>query len=611
MMLPKAVAPSAVLLVALACGRAPESNGPPPTPSPERVVAENGLGGDEQARFYHLGEGSEVYPLTWFRALQGSATKKPFAERLERYGLIPDPAGPGNPEGLPIGITADATRDLRFAGTTMIGVNCAACHVSELAKDGRTAVRIDGGPNLFDLSRFYGDLAKSTVATVTDIGELWAFLGRLRAPRGAEEAGRADVFSTYPRFDSMRQARGSDQAFAEELQSLHTEELARPADDLGKGVVLAGRTEAAPQPPGTVRPEAFQARARKVLAVPPVETSPLEKLGPPEAREAALERGFADFVNTMRLLKARAEFLVNLATHTGVDATAPGFGRVDAFGGARNLLFPAQARPLTAPINYPHLWDIGRTSWYHWDGSTNSLLERNVGQALGLGAVFDRSTFVSTVNVANIEELERAASRIEPPKWPVAFGTPDAARAARGGDVFRARCAACHADPPAGQSLGDSLFDLDRIGTDPRRALNFALPVGTTPFDAAIAPTLKKIIHAAGGTPRPRDVWRTTRKYAGRPLVAVWATPPYLHNGSVPTIADLLRPAAERPATFPVCNRDYDTAKLGLAGGGGDPSCAFDTTRPGNGNGGHSGAEYGTDLSDGECLDLLEFLKGH
>src|SRR5262249_37488066 len=263
----------------------------------------------------------------------------------------------------------------------------------------------------------------STVATVTDIGELWAFLGRLRAPRGTEEAGEAaSLFRTFPRFESMRGARGSDQALAEEMQALHEQELARPADDLGKGIALAGRTEAAPQPPGTMRPEAFQARARKVLAVPPVETSPLETLGPAEAREAVLERGFADFVNTMRLLKARAEFLVNLATHTGLDATPPGFGRVDAFGGARNLLFPAQARPLTAPINYPHLWDIGRTSWYHWDGSTNSLLERNVGQALGLGAVFDRSTFVSTVNVANIEALERAASRIEPPKRPAALG---------------------------------------------------------------------------------------------------------------------------------------------------------------------------------------------
>jgi hypothetical protein len=606
----KAAAVSASLLVALACSRGRESQ--EPSPSPERVVAQNGLAGDDQERFYHLAEGSEAYPLTWFRALQDSATKKPFADGLERYGLIPDPAGPGNPEGLPIGITAEGTRDLRFAGTTMIGVNCAACHVSELAEDGRTAVRIDGGPNLFDLSRFYGDLARSTVATVTDIGELWAFLGRLRAPRGAEEAGTApDVLRAYPRFESMRQARGSDQAFAEELQTLHDEELARPPDDLGKGLVIGGRAEAARQAPGIVRPDTFRARARKVLAVPPVESSAVERLGPPELREAALERGFADFVNTMRLLKARAEFLVNLATRTGLDATPPGFGRVDAFGGARNLLFPAQARPLTAPINYPHLWDIARTSWYHWDGSTNSLLERNVGQALGLGAVFDRSTFVSTVNIANIEELERVASRIVPPGWPAAFGKPDAARAARGGDIFRARCASCHADQPAGQPLGDSLFDVDRIGTDPRRALNFALAVGTTPFDAAIAPTLKKIVQAAGGTPRPQDVWRVTRKYAGRPLVAVWATPPYLHNGSVPTIADLLRPAPERPATFPVCNREYDTAKLGLAGRASDPSCVFDTTRAGNGNGGHTGHEYGTDLSEGERLDLLEFLKGH
>jgi hypothetical protein len=79
----------------------------------------------------------------------------------------------------------------------------------------------------------------------------------------------------------------------------------------------------------------------------------------------------------------------------------------------------------------------------------------------------------------------------------------------------------------------------------------------------------------------------------------------------VPTIADLLRPAAERPVTFPVCNREYDTTKLGLAGGGTDPSCVLDTTRPGNGNGGHTGPEYGTDLSAGERADLLEFLKGH
>ena len=592
---------------------------PPPvpvaSPSPGPPAAHNGLEGDDQARFYHLAEGSEVYPLSWFRALEDSATQKPFAEGLERFGFIPDTVGPHNPEGLPIGLTADVTRDLRFAGTTMVGINCAACHVSELRKDGRTVLRIDGAPNLFDLSRFYGDLAQSTVATFTDIGKLWAFLGRLRTPRGAEEAGEvgptAALSRAYPRFESLRAATGADKAFAEELQALHQQELARPPEELGKGVVLVGRAETGARPPGTVRPEVFASSARKVLSVPPNETTTLERLGPPEARQEAVQRGLADFVNTLRLLKARAEFILHLAAGKDLDRTPPGYGRVDAFGGARNLLFPAQARPLTAPICYPHLWDIGRTSWYHWDGSTNSLLERNVGQALGLGAVFDRSTFASTVNVANIQELERIAGRIKPPVWPAAFGAPDAARAARGGEVFRARCATCHSDPPPGQPLGDPLFALDRIRTDDRRALNFALPVGTTEFDAAIAPVLKRIIRAAGGTPRDEDVWRVTRKYAGRPLVAVWATPPYLHNGSVPTIDDLLRPAAERPASFPVCSGEYDPVKLGLARSGDDPSCVFDTARAGNGKDGHTGPEYGTDLPAEQRAELIEFLKGH
>ena len=409
----------------------------------------------------------------------------------------------------------------------------------------------------------------------------------------------------------MRAASGADKAFAEELQALHEQELARPAESLGKGVVLAGRGEAVALPPGAVRGEVFEQRARKVLAAPPNETAAIERVAPLAERKEAVQRSFADFVNTIRLLKARAEFLLHLASAKGLPSTAPGYGRVDAFGGARNLLFPAEARPLTAPIGYPHLWDIGRTSWYHWDGSTNSLLERNVGQALGLGAVFDRSTFVSTVNIANIEELERIAARIKPPAWPAAvLGAPDAIRATRGRELFRVRCATCHADPPAGEPLGDRLYVLDKIGTDPRRAANFALPVGTTEFDAAISPVLEGIISAAGGTPRPEDVWRVTRKYAGRPLVAVWATAPYLHNGSVPTIDDLLQPAARRPRSFPVCNREYDPVKLGLGNRGSDASCVFDTTLPGNGNGGHTGPDYGTDLSPEQRGELIDFLKG-
>jgi cytochrome c peroxidase len=74
------------------------------------------------------------------------------------------------------------------------------------------------------------------------------------------------------------------------------------------------------------------------------------------------------------------------------------------------------------------------------------------------------------------------------------------------------------------------------------------------------------------------------------PLVAVFATAPYLHNGSVPTLRALLDPAAHRPVTFPL----------------GETGFVLDTRLSGNRNIGH---EFGTGLSDGEKNDLIAFLK--
>ena len=63
------------------------------------------------------------------------------------------------------------------------------------------------------------------------------------------------------------------------------------------------------------------------------------------------------------------------------------------------------------------------------------------------------------------------------------------------------------------------------------------------------------------------DKWDDTRGrkiYRAKTLVGIWATAPFLHNGSVPTLYDLLRPAAERPVTFPTGQREYDPVKLGI-----------------------------------------------
>ena len=60
------------------------------------------------------------------------------------------------------------------------------------------------------------------------------------------------------------------------------------------------------------------------------------------------------------------------------------------------------------------------------------------------------------------------------------------------------------------------------------------------------------------------DVPQVIAAYKPRPLAGMWATAPFLHNGSVPTVYDLLSPVKDRPPTFRVGSREYDTEKLGL-----------------------------------------------
>jgi hypothetical protein len=93
-------------------------------------------------------------------------------------------------------------------------------------------------------------------------------------------------------------------------------------------------------------------------------------------------------------------------------------------------------------------------------------------------------------------------------------------------------------------------------------------------------------------------------------LEGIWAAAPYLHNGSVPTLADLLKPAGDRPKAFRLGNR-YDTALVGLARDQGPSARERDTKGCGDLDSGESrcGHEYGTGLPEAEKRALLEYLK--
>lgn len=141
-------------------------------------------------------------------------------------------------------------------------------------------------------------------------------------------------------------------------------------------------------------------------------------------------------------------------------------------------------------MSFPFIWSVpdniarkpAEFQWIHYDGNTNSILERNIGQALGMGAVFDPRNYESTLRIGNLHRLEVLTHKLQPPKWPAdVLGSIDEAQAQKGEQIFNQKCAGCHQDNMLAQT---------QIGTDPNRANSFGQPVGKVPFPKAVAPVL-------------------------------------------------------------------------------------------------------------------------
>jgi len=570
----------------------------------------NGLAGADRDTWYHLSQGTEFFPLRFLLALNDADSGEPFMKDLERFGFVPDPKGPNNPHGLPVGMTADPTRDLRFRDIVMVGINCAACHTAVLEFGGRPILRADGGTNMFDAERFRSALMRSAQKTIDNPIELVAFVSRLvRQPRHVSFDAK-EVLFTGPlakkvgeRIEKVFDAvDGPEKRVADKLHDLIRQELQEKPFDLTRGLVT--------RPEDPKLQEATSKVNARIKSADAMGSSIL-------TAETLLEAApFGEVITSLRLLRARLEAL-KVGGHPIM--TPPGFGRVDAFGGARNTLFPDKAGPLDAPVRYPFIWTIKDTlTWYHWDGNTKSRLERNTGEALGVGAVIDTETFESTIRFGNLASLEQLAMRLQPPVWPKEFGETDPKKAAEGAKHFKKFCAKCHEGPKADGFIIDSLTTLK---TDPRRVQNVRRTVGGVRFFDAQSPILKATIRQAGlQVEGDKNVWRPSKDlepklpegYANRPLPAVWASPPYLHNGSVPNLYQLLLSAEKRDKTFSVGHREYDPEHLGYTLKPARTMFLFDTRRPGNSNSGHSGPEYGTTcLTDDQRWELIEYLKTH
>ena len=323
------------------------------------------------------------------------------------------------------------------------------------------------------------------------------------------------------------------------------------------------------------------------------------------------------------------ERLLTIVDRFDFVAHSPTFGpgRFDTFNPAKALMnwdFDAlPARERIGVVDFPSVWLQGpkRGMQLHWDGNSVKVEERNRSAAFGTGAtppLLDRES---------IARMEAWLDEAEPPRFTDLFPDRfDAALADAGAPVYARECARCHGASGrdfSGAAVGQ-VTSIDQVGTDRARLDNYT-------HDLAVN---QNVLYAEFGAER-FQAFRKTHGYANAPLDGLWLRAPYLHNGSVPTIRDLLAPPEERPQMFLRGHDVYDPEALGfvsdpaaidpaeharlfcfIAHADGAAGCPAGVPEmngtcpsgscPGNGNGGHL---WGTELPEEQKRALIEYLK--
>lgn len=270
-----------------------------------------------------------------------------------------------------------------------------------------------------------------------------------------------------------------------------------------------------------------------------------------------------------------------------------GRGRDDAMNLTKYFMIRWPMDDSFGPTDMPSIWNLKKYVHEHghrmnFAGDSHDAYSVVIDSALGLMGAEpkDRADFL-----AHIDWLVDYLGNKPAPEYPFPI---DADSAAHGKTLFDAHCAVCHASARTG-----TIVPLDEVGTDRGR-------IDTWGMQAAIE--ANRVVSAMG-IERKGLVEEPLSGYVAQFLDGIWLRAPYLHNGAVPTLADLLTPAAERPQSFWRGYDVYDPGRVGFIVQGAAAERAgthYDTTLRGNGNQGH---EFGTALPDADKAALLEYLK--
>ena len=573
------------------------------------TYAAQGWSAADRETFYTTSQGSHLMPYAWFKALKRTDVDEPFAaDKLLRYGFLAHDVSPANPEGLPVGFVIDGP-----VASGQLGLTCAACHTGQLeyTQGGVVhALRIDGAPAKTDAQQFLTDLLAASRATLAEPARFDAFAKAVLGPgyTAAKAAQVKDGFGKWvAQFGEFMDISlpaaspwgpGRLDAFGMIFNRIAARDLGirdnyKVADAPVRYPFLwnASRQDRTQWNGGVRNGLYIQALGRNTGEVLGVfaDFAP-HRIVPPTPLTPAL----IDFKNNSVNFAGLQTLEEKIAALRPPPWPREIFGLDEPLAANGKPLFDANCgscHAVQASLDLPGLW---RTPILAVGTDPKMLInsQRTSQPGLLLGALMPPPAIGARIGdpakagdlLATAVVGSLLAEAFIPP-------VPSPTKLAQSG-VFRA-LRKDFAEHFPGENL-DTLLD-------PRL---FA----KTKLDALIE--LKAFIDATLSNMFSPPPAVAEAAYESRVLNGVWAVAPYLHNGSVPNLWELMKPAKDRKSSFMVGSRIFDPKNVGYAIDELPFKTGAFTADPGNANGnGNGGHEFGAGLTDDERWAIIEYMK--
>ncbi len=637
------------------------------------IYLEQGWSESESLWFYNTTQGSNLIPYDLYMALELPNADTLFTanEVYDKYRYLPQKKTFFNPDALAVGFTKD-----NYQGKDYIGYTCAACHTGQVNYQGK-AIRIDGGPAMADMVGYLRLLEKSMRKALTDEKKQARFVDAVLARRNNYDS-KDEVLSDLEKWTKIIQNYNSVNHSHVKYGYARLDAFGRIYNRVLQHVINRKQARNLMLIATNADGERMLTPTQVDLVLEGIDETVIgnQQFSIVLDRLMSNEAGYPG-LSTRQMLRLR-EYLFN---EPDAPVSYPFLWDIvqSDYVQWNGLASNADVGPLGRNAGEV----IGVFATLDWKTSEPGF--NLAAKISGQDNKKEKIDFKSSIDLVNLERLEGHLKSLKSPEWPEEIlGKIDQEKAAKGQLLYVEYCQSCHITVDRNnwnRIVVGHMSALDDVQTDPAMAENSVNYIGNSGNfkntyqatgvgsfvmgdQAPVAMILTAATKGVVATPDADKYWLrrwldwlytlaasffdndikasvkqgtympdTTAKpfnsllaYKARSLNGIWATAPYLHNGSVPSLYDLLLPAKRegdpedgeyRPADFLVGSRELDPVKVGFKTEGYD-GFRYLTDRRGNFNTGHEYAAGRTPQPNGELLSpltaeerwqLVEFLK--